>query len=114
MSGSSASATPSRPRAGKASVGKLPATPAPPGNRCGPIPAATPRTPRHHQLKGTLAFAEHDGKRLACWQIKVTGGGRIWYLLEAHRRTVWITEAGTEHPKRTDYIGRKSDAGSGI
>lgn len=45
-------------------------------------PAPSPPTPRHHQLKGTLAFAEHGGKQLACWQIEVTGGGRIWYLLD--------------------------------
>jgi hypothetical protein len=65
-------------------------------------PAPAPPTPRHHQLKGTLAAAEHGGKRLACWQIEVTGGGRIWYLLDPDRRTVWMTEAGTGHPKKTD------------
>lgn len=37
MSGRSASVTPLRRRAGKTSVSKLPATPATPGNRCGPI-----------------------------------------------------------------------------
>lgn len=46
--------------------------------------------------------AEHGGNQLACWQIEVTGGGRIWYLLDPSRRIVWITEAGTGHPKTTD------------
>ncbi|HZA16192.1 MAG TPA: hypothetical protein VE645_04735 [Pseudonocardiaceae bacterium] len=79
-----------------------------PGNTCDAWhqmrtnPAPAPPTPRHHQLKGALAFAEHGGKHLACWQIEVTGGGRIWYLLDPDRRTIWVTEAGTGHPKKTD------------
>ncbi|WP_329449578.1 hypothetical protein OG894_00955 [Streptomyces sp. NBC_01724] len=36
------------------------------------------------------------------WQIKVTAGGRIWYLLDAERRTVWIDHASTGHAKATD------------
>ena len=42
------------------------------------------------------AIASHQGS------IEVTGGGRIWYLLDPSRRIVWITEAGTGHPKTTD------------
>jgi hypothetical protein len=79
-----------------------------PGNTCDAWqqmrsnPAPRPPTPRHHQLKGVLAFAEHGGKQLACWQIEVTGGGRIWYLLDPDHRTTWVTEASTGHPKKTD------------
>ena len=40
--------------------------------------------------------------RAAQWQYEVTGGGRIWYLIDDPRRTVWITYAGTGHPKPTD------------
>ncbi|MDQ0847638.1 hypothetical protein [Streptomyces sp. V1I6] len=36
------------------------------------------------------------------WQIEVTTGGRIWYLLDTERRTVWIDQASTGHPKATD------------
>ncbi|MGW6196243.1 hypothetical protein ACWF0M_08850 [Kribbella sp. NPDC055110] len=36
------------------------------------------------------------------WQYEVTGGGRIWYLVDVDQRTVWITYAGTGHPKATD------------
>ncbi|MFF0157832.1 hypothetical protein ACFYRY_09895 [Streptomyces sp. NPDC005263] len=36
------------------------------------------------------------------WQIEVTGGGRIWYLLDTARDTCWITFAGTGHPRATD------------
>lgn len=33
---------------------------------------------------------------------EVTGGGRIWDLLDDADRTAWITYAGTGHPKATD------------
>jgi len=36
------------------------------------------------------------------WQYEVTGGGRIWYLVDDATRTVWLTYAGTGHPKATD------------
>lgn len=65
-------------------------------------PAPTPATPRHHPLKGGLATAPHGGRALPQWQIEVTGGGRIWYLIDDDRRTVWIVVAGTGHPKATD------------
>lgn len=64
-------------------------------------PAPDHATTRHHQLKGALAHATHRGRRLACWQIEVTGG-RIWYLVDAEDQTVWITFAGTGHPRATD------------
>ncbi|MEO6089607.1 MAG: hypothetical protein ABIQ18_41520 [Umezawaea sp.] len=63
-----------------------------------------PRLPtaRHHQLKGSLATCVREGRTLPRWQVEVTGGGRIWYLLDVERRTVWIVHAGTGHPKVTD------------
>ncbi len=33
---------------------------------------------------------------------EVTGGGRIWYLLDTARDTCWITFAGTGHRRATD------------
>jgi len=39
---------------------------------------------------------------MPCWQIEVTGGGRIWYLLDTEKRTVWVTFASTAHPKATE------------
>lgn len=65
-------------------------------------PAPTPQSSRHHQLKGSLALGMHHGRSLPCWQIEVTGGGRIWYLIDADYRTVWITYAGVAHPRATD------------
>ncbi|MEU9237117.1 hypothetical protein [Streptomyces subrutilus] len=68
--------------------------------RTDPSPAA--RTERHHRLKGELAHGTHRGERMDRWQIEVTAGGRIWYLVDIERRTVWIDRASTSHPKATD------------
>ena len=65
-------------------------------------PAPPSATQRHHRLKGNLAEGSHEGRSLPRWQIEVTGGGRIWYLLDEERRTVWIVYAGLGHPKQTD------------
>jgi hypothetical protein len=36
------------------------------------------------------------------WQYEVTAGGRIWYCPNPKRRIVWLTQAGTGHPKITE------------
>lgn len=65
-------------------------------------PAPSPAEPRQHQLKGSLATAPHAGDQMPQWQIEVTGAGRIWYLVDDDRKTVWIVEARTGHPKATE------------
>ncbi|WP_030667464.1 hypothetical protein [Streptomyces rimosus] len=65
-------------------------------------PRPTAQTPRHHQLKGTLARATYRGRTCEQWQIEVTGSGRIWFLIDASRSTCWITYASTRHPAATD------------
>ncbi|HEY5854032.1 MAG TPA: hypothetical protein VIW24_08275 [Aldersonia sp.] len=65
-------------------------------------PTVCSPTSRHHQLKGSLATAEHRGHVLELWQYEVTGAGRIWYLVDHDERTLWIKHAGTGHPKVTD------------
>lgn len=57
---------------------------------------------RQHRLKGDLAHLTVDGVALDQWQYEVTAGGRIWYVTNQERGTVWITWAGTGHPKLTD------------
>ena len=57
---------------------------------------------RHHRLKGGLGTAVWKGEPLERWQYEVTGGGRIWYVIDDARQTAWITYAGTGHPKATD------------
>jgi hypothetical protein len=54
---------------------------------------------RHHRLKGSLDTAAWKGEVLERWQYEVTGGRRIWYLIDDTRRTAWITYAGTGHPR---------------
>lgn len=61
-----------------------------------------PPTARQHQLKGSLSTGTQDGRVLPRWQYEVTSGGRIWYLVDAERRTVWLQVASTGHPKATE------------
>ena len=65
-------------------------------------PRPEPPTSRHHQLKGKLAHATYAGRILEQRQYEVTSGGRLWYLIDDVKRTVWITYASTRHPKATD------------
>jgi hypothetical protein len=68
--------------------------------RRSPDPAV--QSPRQHRLRFELAVRMLTGQALAHWQIEVTGAGRVWYLVDADRATVWIDQAGPGHPKATD------------
>lgn len=57
---------------------------------------------RHHQLKHALATRAYRDRILEQWQYEVTGGGRIWYLIDNATHTAWLSYAGTGHPKATD------------
>ena len=57
---------------------------------------------RQHPLKGTLGIRVVNGVSLEQWQYEVTGGGRLWYCIDDARRTVWLMEAATGHPKSTE------------
>jgi hypothetical protein len=57
---------------------------------------------RQHPLKGMLGVVKVGGSSLEQWQYEVTGGGRLWYAIDDEGRTIWITRAGTGHPKQTD------------
>jgi len=58
-------------------------------------------TSRHHPLRGPVETVVRGGRVLPQWQIEVTGGDRVWYLLDAEKRTVWVDYAGA-HPKATE------------
>lgn len=63
----------------------------------------TPVNPaRQHRLKAEFATAVVQGRTLEQWQYEVTAGGRVWYCPDAERRIVWVTHAGTGHPRATD------------
>jgi hypothetical protein len=70
--------------------------------RTDPGPGSGKPTPRHSQLKGGLATGCHGARNLPQWQLEVTSGGRIWYLLDEDKRTVWVKAASTGHPKETE------------
>lgn len=65
-------------------------------------PAPPMNAPRHHRLSGELATGSVGGRILDRWQIEVTGGGRIWYLVDPDTTTVWMDYAGPGHPTATD------------
>jgi hypothetical protein len=69
--------------------------------RHAPGPGPGKPTGRHHQLKGGLSAGTHGGRTLPRWQIEVTGGDRVWYLLDTENHTAWIEYAGA-HPKVTE------------
>jgi hypothetical protein len=49
-----------------------------------------------------VASGQLPGERLERWQDEVTGGGRIWYVIDDATRIAWVTYAGTGHPRATD------------
>jgi hypothetical protein len=64
----------------------------------------TPRTdsPRHSRLHWDLSTVRVGDKLFDHWQIEVTGGGRIWYLVDPDKATIWIDYAGPAHPRATE------------
>lgn len=65
-------------------------------------PRAALNPDRQHRLKGVLGSVMWKGATLERWQYEVSAGGRIWYLIDDARATVWLTYAGAGHPKSTD------------
>lgn len=59
------------------------------------------QTGRHKRLMGRLSTGAHSGRVLPQRQIEVTGGDRVWYLLDVEKHTVWVSYAGA-HPKATE------------
>jgi len=57
---------------------------------------------RQHRLHYDLAQRTLKGQILDHWQIEVTGSGRIWYLADQDKMTIWIDYAGPGHPKATE------------
>jgi hypothetical protein len=65
-------------------------------------PAPPVNSSRQHRLKHDLASRTLRGQVLDHWQIEVTGAGRVWYLVDWEKATVWIDLAGPGHPKATE------------
>lgn len=56
---------------------------------------------RHHQLKGGLATAKHQGRTLERWQHEISGSGRVWFLMDDDQHIVWLVYVGAGHPPQT-------------
>jgi hypothetical protein len=54
---------------------------------------------RHTQLKGDYATGLHRGVLLPLWQIEVSDGGRIWYLIDEDNHMIWIQYASLQPPQ---------------
>jgi hypothetical protein len=65
-------------------------------------PRSVAEPSRHHRLKGDLSTVRLKGVACEQWQYEVTGGGRIWYAIDDAATTLWITQAGPGHPRKTD------------
>lgn len=57
---------------------------------------------RHHQLLGDLATGTYQGREMEKWQHEITGSGRVWFLIDDEKRTVWVTLVSAGHPAKTD------------
>ncbi|MEW1840826.1 hypothetical protein AB0392_23025 [Nonomuraea angiospora] len=57
---------------------------------------------RQHRLRGRLATVCYGGRDLPQWEYEVTAGGRVRYLVDAEKRTVYFVYASPRHPKDTD------------
>jgi hypothetical protein len=62
---------------------------------------------RQHALRGVLSTVGVAGATLEQWQYEATSGGRIWYAIDDGTRSLWITRAGTGHPRQTDTRRRR-------
>lgn len=65
-------------------------------------PRAIQNPERQGKLKGKLGTTEVNGNAYDQWQYEVTGGGRVWYVIDEDKRRVLITWASTGHPKQTE------------
>lgn len=60
------------------------------------------RGARCTRLAGAMESKLVDGKTLERWQFEMTGGGRIFYLLDDDRKIVWVEAIHFGHPKQTE------------
>ncbi|GLY91096.1 hypothetical protein [Actinoallomurus iriomotensis] len=57
---------------------------------------------RQHRLRGRLATVTMGGIAFPQWEYEVTAGGRVRYLVDQSKRTVYLVYASPRHPKDTD------------
>jgi hypothetical protein len=57
---------------------------------------------RNKRLIGHLATGVYQHQPYPLWQYTVTAGGRVWYLIDKKRRTLWFMKASPRHPRETE------------
>ena len=57
---------------------------------------------RQHRLRGRLSTGTFGDRDYQQWEYEVTSGGRVRYLVDEERRSVYLVYASTRHPKDTD------------
>jgi hypothetical protein len=71
--------------------------------RCLEILRADPRSgavpDRQHRLRGDLATHQHNGRDMEQWEYEVTSGGRVRYVIDDDKRTVWLIYPCTGCPR---------------
>lgn len=67
--------------------------------RADPRTGAPPN--RMHRLKADFKERTVGGNRFEQWRYEITGGGRIWYCIDAAGRRLLLTYVGSGHPART-------------
>lgn len=65
-------------------------------------PTPTIYDSRHHRMRGELSSRVFAGRDMPQWQYEVTGGGRLRYLIDDRKHTLWLWSAGPGHPKDTE------------
>jgi hypothetical protein len=60
------------------------------------------RTDRNHPLRGELGVGVVRGVTVERWQHEVTGAGRVWFLIDDERHTIWLDVVALGHPKTTE------------
>jgi hypothetical protein len=64
-------------------------------------PGSTANHGRQHRLRGDLASHRHNGRDMEQWEYEVTSGGRVRYVIDDDKHTVWLIYASPRHPKDT-------------
>ncbi|MEU0581396.1 hypothetical protein ABZ465_29715 [Streptomyces griseoincarnatus] len=57
---------------------------------------------RQHRLRGRLSTGNLGGRDLPQWEYEVASGGRVRYLVDEARHTVYFVYASPRHPKDTE------------
>lgn len=70
--------------------------------------APTTRSDVQKRLRGSLGKRTIGGVEMDQWQYDISSGARLWYCVDPDKRIVWLTLAGTGHPRATVAKGKRA------